>query len=116
EVYETTNKQLDASVFFRHGAGQYLVEIFEKDIGASGSYQSVLWGSTGFTVVNNDQKDREHLLPSSYVQSDHPRIMELAQQITKGKQSDNEKTKAIHDWVTSNIAYDVDSYYSNSTK
>lgn len=116
ETFESKGKQLNVSLFFRHGAGQYEVEIFEKDIGVDGSYQSVLLGKSGFSVVNKDQQDREHLLPSSYVQSDHHRIIELAEQITKGIQTDSEKTRAIHDWVAKNIAYDVESYYSPTSK
>ncbi len=116
EVYTTKNKQLDIPLFLRHGAGKYQVEIFEKDIQAAGSYQGVVWGDKSFVVQNLDKQDRKYLLPTAYVQSDHPRIIELAQKITKDLKSDAEKTKAIHDWVAKNIAYDVKSYFSGSSK
>lgn len=113
EAYESANKSLDVSLYFRQGPGQYLVEIFEKDPGAAGSYKSVLWADTGFMITNTDSRDMSYLLPTTYVQSDHPKIIALMEKITKGLNSDSEKTKAIHDWVAKNIAYDVESYFNN---
>jgi len=47
-------------------------------------------------------------LPSPDVQSDHPEIIEKAQEITAGLTSDMDKARAIHVWVASNIWYDND--------
>lgn len=40
------------------------------------------------------------------VQSDDPVIIELAEALTKNKRTEMEKSKAIHQWVITNIAYD----------
>jgi hypothetical protein len=40
----------------------------------------------------------------------------LANALTKGLESDLEKTYAIYKWVTSNIEYDVDAYFSNNLR
>ena len=41
-------------------------------------------------------------------------ILSLAQEITKDARTDMEKTLAIHDWVASNIRYDVTGFVENN--
>ncbi len=110
EVYTTKGKKIDVPLFLRHGAGEYTIEIFERDVKATGSYKSVIWGKKAFLVTNKDTRDMKYLLPTKFVESDHARIIELAEKITKGLKTDAEKTKAIHDWVAKNVSYDVKSY------
>ncbi|KAB2950840.1 transglutaminase domain-containing protein [Heliorestis acidaminivorans] len=43
-------------------------------------------------------------------------INDLAISITEGLSNDAEKSKAIHDWVASNISYDVHTYFSGNLK
>lgn len=50
------------------------------------------------------------LMPSLDIQSAHADIIALANEITSGLQSDREKLIAIHDWVASNIKYDVEDF------
>ncbi len=38
----------------------------------------------------------------------------LAEELTQGKKGDREKCWAIFEWITHNIAYDVESYFNNS--
>lgn len=47
-----------------------------------------------------------------YIQKDDPQIVSLAKHITAGKLIPYLKVLAIHDWVASNIYYDVDAYKS----
>lgn len=61
-------------------------------------------------VISITTPDFKYLFPNLYVQSDNPEIIDLAKTITAGLSSDYEKSKAIHDWVASNIAYDIDAY------
>jgi transglutaminase-like putative cysteine protease len=51
------------------------------------------------------------LAPSDVIESDHTMIQQLAKELTQGKESDIEKSKAIYSWITENIAYDADYYY-----
>jgi len=113
-VYESKGKKLETPIYLRHGAGSYKIEIFEKDTNASGNYKSVILGDKAFVVTNKDARDWAYLLPTQYAESDHPTIITLGQKITKGLKTDLEKTKAIHDWVAKNIAYDVKSYVGNN--
>lgn len=55
-------------------------------------------------------KRSPYLLPSELVQSDSTQIIVLAKQITKGKKTDTEKSKAIFYWMTHHIAYDYQEY------
>jgi len=48
---------------------------------------------------------RRHLAPSPLIESQNPRIRELARQITADKQSAWEKVEAIYDWVREHVEY-----------
>lgn len=48
-----------------------------------------------------------YVSPSKLVTSDDKKIIILAKQITVGKNTDEEKSKAIYFWVTHHITYDV---------
>ena len=65
---------------------------------------------SSFDISNSDIKDWSYPAPSQVVQSDDPEIAELALKITAGKITDTEKSKAIYDWITHNIAYNIDDY------
>lgn len=51
-----------------------------------------------------------------YIQKDDPQIVSLAKHITTGKLFPYLKVLAIHDWVASNIYYDIDAYNSGKYK
>jgi transglutaminase-like putative cysteine protease len=59
-----------------------------------------------FDVTNEDSTDRSFLLPSPEVQSDDAEILQLAREITAGRVTAREKSRAIYDWVTRNISFD----------
>jgi transglutaminase-like putative cysteine protease len=50
----------------------------------------------------------DFLSPSNRVQSNDSAIINLAESITKNKKTTLEKSKAIHLWLTQNIAYDTE--------
>lgn len=56
------------------------------------------------------EKCSPFLLPSRVVESDSPEIVRLAKEITKGKRTDIEKSKAIYDWVIRHVTYDDAEY------
>lgn len=55
----------------------------------------------------------EFLLPSDLVESHHPEIKKLAYELTAGKKTDEEKSKAIFLWMINNISYDAEAYFEN---
>jgi hypothetical protein len=48
------------------------------------------------------------LMASESIQSDHPEIIALADEIIVGLEKDYDKARAIHHWMTNNIWYDSD--------
>lgn len=63
-----------------------------------------------FNVNNEYKRDMRFLVTDNYIESDSKESITLANKITEQCGSDMEKTKAIHDWVTSNVAYDAEAY------
>lgn len=76
------------------------------------TYRSLaLWDDATKKVTIYDGK---YLTPSHNVQSDDQEIVDLANKITKGLDSDMEKSRAIHDWIVDNIHYDLASYNTDA--
>lgn len=117
EVYSTEDSRLQQPLYFRHGPGMYRIELFERKPGSEDDgFSGVLWGEQAFLVSNKDQRDLTYLLPTPYVQSAHPEIIALVEKITEGLIGDYEKTKAIHRWVATHIAYDVESFRNGTSQ
>jgi transglutaminase/protease-like cytokinesis protein 3 len=55
----------------------------------------------------------EFLLPSDLVESHQPEIKKLAYELTTGKKTDEEKSKALFLWVVNNISYDAEEYFAD---
>lgn len=109
-MFQPENGMLNNKLYLTNGAGTYSVEVWATKGERYASY-SIHLGK--FTFENKDTRDLSYLLPTEYVQSDNSEIITLANDITKGLTTDMEKTKAIHDWIASNIAYDTEAYFSN---
>lgn len=78
-------------------------------------------------MYNKARKDQEalnnYLVSTEYIQANDPEIVSLSKEITDGYSDDYKKLKAIHDWVSDNIVYDlhtfryaIDDYYEISDK
>ncbi|MFL5815726.1 MAG: transglutaminase domain-containing protein [Bdellovibrionia bacterium] len=100
------------TIYLSDGPGVYTVTVYQSD-GVRVTDKAI----TSFKklqVRNDDTQDHQYLLPSLQVQSDAPEIVELAQKLTRGKASDYEKARAIHDWVASTLSYDEDGVLDKS--
>jgi transglutaminase-like putative cysteine protease len=53
----------------------------------------------------------EYILPSDLVENHQPEIWELANQLTKGLDTEKEKSQVIFEWVATNISYDTEAYF-----
>ncbi len=69
-----------------------------------------------FTVNNTRDEDGTFCYPSCPIQSDSRMIYNLTSWITKDKTNDEEKIKAIHDFVIKFLHYDNDSLESGKRK
>lgn len=91
------------SIPLTKGAGTYSVELRSPASAARWWIRQVAFDVSFNPVVQNV----EHLTPSDRVQSDDPSIQELAATLTRGLSSNMDKARAIYQWVTHNISYDV---------
>ncbi|MCM3109456.1 transglutaminase domain-containing protein [Lederbergia lenta] len=111
DIIPVQNFAFDDTVYLRFGPGKYDVTINipepRKENSAYFSFTSV----ATFTANNIAPSDHRDLLPSRGIQSDFPEIIELASKITKDKQNNHEKAKAIYEYTAKNIAYDVEKFH-----
>jgi|GEM_PF-2845225 len=80
----------------------------------SGTYEVVLYSQIGpnqiaelvrFTVTTGTAKDERDLLPSASIESDHPQIVALANELTEGKPA-MDAARAVFEWTANNVGYD----------
>lgn len=106
------NGKVDTIIYLPLGPGSYTIQVSEKEseqVFNDGTVMESFSPTQSYTIKNLDQRiDMRYLFPSELVDSDSPEIVELVSKITYGLETDMEKTKAIHDWVASNIAYNLD--------
>lgn len=104
------NGSIKDKIYLPFGSGEYEITVLTSD----NMDGSMFYVRDSFNVVNKDTRDMSFLLPEDYVESDSPEIIELANNIVFGLDTEYEKTLAIHDWVASNIAYDTEAYFNNN--
>lgn len=112
QFLKTDNGMLNGTLYLHFGPGQYSIHTLTSD---SSQEYGTYYDFRNFVINNNDKRDMSYLLPTSVSQSDSAEIRKLAADITRNDYSDMEKTKAIHDWVCTNILYDVKTYQSGNT-
>lgn len=64
--------------------------------------------TAGFTLADAKKLDRKlaiYLTPSPYIESNHPDVKKLAEQVTAKKQDAWGKVEAIYDWVRENVEF-----------
>lgn len=91
-------------IWLRFGAGTYTVWV--------GDNNKKFDGRIRFEIQNTSTEDYFNLTPSGYVNCDNTAVIKLATALTNDNMTDMQKVKAIHSWVTKNIKYDTDAYYS----
>lgn len=107
--YPAQAGKVAGKVYLRFGQGTYRVEF---NLVKPGTDPSTL-EFDNLAIMDLEQKsgqDQRYLAPSWGIESDNQEILKLAGEITKGQNNDYQKVRAIHDWVSSNIQYDVKKY------
>ena len=104
------NYRFDGEFWLRFGPGEYRVTVNVPEITDIPRDYFRFYSVAEFTVINTAREDKRYLLPSRGIQSDSPRIRELARRLTAGLTSDREKARAIYDYVAKNTYYDVQKY------
>lgn len=106
DVIPVENFTFDDSFYLRFGPGIYEITVSVPEIKEENSDYFRFFGFAQFEVESTAE-DKRDLLPSRGVESDAPEIIELAQEMTAGITTDREKAKAVYDYVTKNVSYDV---------
>lgn len=110
-IYKNETGEIEASLAFKHGAGNYSIGIYEtRESNKNASY----FGVQRYTVKNLDTRELLFLQPSMHVQSQDERIVELAKEIVAGSKSQREAVVRINRWLMDNIEYDWSSYRDGS--
>lgn len=102
------NYRFEDAIPFRFGPGKYEVTLFVPDLKNKNRDFFRFYNVATFEVTSHVDKDYRHLLPSRGIESNHPQIKQLAQQVTKGQQTDRQKAKAIFRYVATYMDYDMD--------
>lgn len=105
------NGIINCKVYLPFGSGDYKISVLINDRNRD---EKAYYEYSNFNVNNKDKRNMRFLVPGEYIESDSKEIITLANKITELCSSDMEKTKAIHDWVASNVAYDTEAYYSGN--
>lgn len=106
------------TIWLPFGKGLYTVTVYElatisSNLSGEGNINGVGIASDAkiytFKIENTRDEDGCFLYPSYFVQSDNDAIRECAKELTAGKESDEEKIKAIYDFVCREYRYDKSS-------
>lgn len=113
QVISVDKGVLNSKIYLYFGPGKYNVRILTS---TSSDKKDYFYEMKNYVVNNEDKRDMRYLMPSEYVESNSEEIIQLANEITKNCNSDMKKTRAIHDWVCKNIAYDVEALNSGNVR
>ena len=105
---EAVNGRIEKTVYLNFGKGLYRINAYTSEESLATAREFLFYKT--FQVLNLDARNR-YLVPSEKVESDHPDIVKLAEELTRDKKSDAEKSRAIHDWVIANVSYDPAVYF-----
>lgn len=112
-IYPVTTASIEKKIYLSQGPGMYQVDVMLTN--QKSRYNSLYTYAGSFQVVNTDSRENmDALVPTTDIQSDSEVILELAQSLTQGLASDLDKSRAIHDFVTSQVGYDVKSFMDGS--
>lgn len=106
---------VEKDIYLTLGPGPYKMEIYRTEEEVDNVMFEELYLMGTYHITNNDSRDPD-LVPSEMVESEHPEVIALAQQITQGVTTDQQKSRKIHDWVAENIDYDAVTFLSGGDR
>ncbi|MEX1030770.1 MAG: stalk domain-containing protein [Paenibacillaceae bacterium] len=109
------NQVLDEDIYLNLGEGSYIIDIYKTEEPITNNEFKELYLMKSYSIANKDTRDMD-LVPSEMVESEHPEIVALAEQITQGSNSVQEKSLKIHDWVAGNINYDAATFLAGNDR
>ncbi|MEX2416454.1 MAG: stalk domain-containing protein [Paenibacillaceae bacterium] len=113
--FAPVDQVVEKDIYLSMGEGSYTLGIYKTEEPVTNRLFEKLYLMKSYSLINNDTRDPD-LLPSEMVESEHPEIVTLAQQITQGVDTDLKKSRKIHDWVAGNIDYDAATFVSGGDR
>ena len=107
-VIPVENYSFEGMAYFRFGPGTYQVTL--NTPAEEQEEASVYYFSSVLSIEHQVEgvEDERNLLPSRGIETDHPAIMSQAEDITMGIEGEREKAKAIFEFVSRHVSYDVE--------
>ncbi|MBI3542635.1 MAG: transglutaminase domain-containing protein [Deltaproteobacteria bacterium] len=105
---------IDQHIYLKRGAGDYQIVAWATT--NQDRITRYTWRVGELDVRNDDAADESFLLPGTDIESDDPAIRELAANLTRDAKTDLERSRALYAWVTSNVTYDTDQYFSGNPR
>jgi len=102
--------EFEGVTHFRFGPGEYEVTVHVPKEEQEKKNEFHFTPALSIKHEVSNIEDKRDILPSRGVESDHPIIIEKAEEITKGIKDDREKAKAIYEFVSKNVEYDVEKF------
>ena len=100
---ELVNGKFQKEIWLTEGKGTYTVSVMVNEYEKKYSYGPKV-------TIENDEAINKYQVPTKHVESNDKAIVSLAQEIIKDKVTDDEKARAIYQWVAQNIHYDYEKY------
>jgi hypothetical protein len=104
----------NSSIPLRFGSGDSDVMVYVPEITAQKRDYFRFFMVAKFQVSSYAKEDKRDLLPSRGIESDNPKIIQLAKKITQHADTDYERSKLIYRYVAKNMNYDVSKFEQNS--
>lgn len=106
EIPTMENKKIERDIYLAGEVGEYVIAIVESKLESRNWDEIEMYGY--YIVHSSYQAEEKYLRATNNVESNHPDIIQLAEQITSGISTDLQKAKAINDWISRHIQYDED--------
>ncbi|SDJ03970.1 transglutaminase-like domain-containing protein [Natribacillus halophilus] len=103
----------DDTIWFRFGEGEYDITVSVPEPWEDGNDYFEFFGVASFSQEVEGAEDQRSLLPSVGIESDDPRIEEVAEEATEGLDDDRDKAEAVYEYVATNVSYDVEKLEDN---
>jgi hypothetical protein len=106
--------RFEGDIWFRFGAGTYEVTLFVPEVTSEHRDFFRFYTVADFQVNSLAKDDLRDLLPGRGIESDNPRIVQLAWEIAGNKKTPRDKAKEVYRYVATHVRYDVDKFRRNT--
>lgn len=108
--FPVVDNKFEGTAYFRFGSGEYRVRIYvpEEEQKISNEFHFTTAIEVNYEV--HGIEDERDLLPSRGIESNNTTLIEQGKELTEGLETEREKAKAIYEFVSKHVAYDVEKF------